>query len=188
MRFGFREFIFLIVLLSVPIVSLFYVFKPRNEDIKLALQEIAYKRTQLDALSVVNDQRTDLGLELEKLEAMIAKVEAKLPSKEDVEVILEQVWQITESNSLTVKSVKTDKSVPAAMYREQPLEMKVEGTFDGFYEFLLGVEKLERITRIHELKITRSRGGGRSGNAPGGSMRAEFTLSIYFEPSGRKAG
>ena len=50
MRFGFREFIFLIVLLAVPAVSLFYVFQPRNREIRQALAEMQVKQTRLDRL------------------------------------------------------------------------------------------------------------------------------------------
>ena len=40
MRFGFRELIFLVVLLAVPVASWWYVFKPRNTEIAQARMEI----------------------------------------------------------------------------------------------------------------------------------------------------
>ncbi len=181
MRFGFREIIFLIVLLAVPAVSLFYVFQPRNNDIKQALEEIQVKRARLDRLAQVTEKIDDIGLAIEQGRESIAMIEAKLPSEQDVEGILDEVWQITAGNRLTVKSVKTNKTVPAAKYRELPLELIVEGKFDGFYEFLLELENLPRITRIHQLKIQRAT--SRSQDDPEGIMKAEFTLSIYFEPS-----
>lgn len=182
MRFGFREIIFLIVLLAVPAVSLFYVFQPRNEDIRQALEEIRVKQARLERLAEVRDKIDDIGLAIEQGRESIAMIEAKLPSEQLVENILDEVWQITASNHLTVKSVKTNKAVPAAKYRELPLEMVVEGQFDGFYEFLLQLENLPRITRIHELTLERvtSRSGD---DDEDGLMKAEFTLSIYFEPS-----
>ena len=47
-------------------------------------------------------------------------------------------------------------------------------------EYLL--ENLPRITRMHNLRIDRIGGGGVANvdETPPGSMRAEFTLSIYF--------
>ena len=185
MRFGFREFIFLLVLLAVPAVSLFYVFKPRNEEIRTALEEIAVKQARLNRLDEVTAKIDDIGLAIEEGRDSVAMIEAKLPSREDVDVILDEIWQITANNKLTVKSIKTDKPLPAASYREQPLEMVVQGQFDGFYEFLLELENLPRITRIHELKLKRTSVHSRSRGADPepGSVTAEFTLSIYFEPS-----
>lgn len=186
MRFGFRELIFIVVLVAVPVVSLVYVFKPRNEEIRQAQDEIQVKQARLDRLAEVTSQIDDLGLELERGRESIAVIEAKLPNEQDVEGIFEQVWQIATNNGLTVKSIKTDKARPAARYRELPLKMIVEGDFDGYYQFLLELENLPRITRIFDMKITRaanfpsSRNGG---DASAGEMRSEFTLSIYFQPN-----
>ncbi len=188
MRFGFREFIFLLVLLAVPAVSLFYVFKPRNEEILTALEEIAIKQARLDRLDAVTAKIDDIGLAIEEGRDSVAMIEAKLPSAKDVEGILDEIWQITANNKLTVKSVKTEKSSPAASYREQPLEMIVEGQFDGFYEFLLELENLPRITRIHKLNLKRTSIRSRNGAEPvPGSVTANFTLSIYFEPNSKSS-
>lgn len=183
MRFGLREFIFLIVLLAVPAVSLFYVFKPRNDEIGQALDEIKVKQTRLDKLAEVTSKIDDIGLAIEEGRESIALIEEKLPDQRDVEGIYEQIWQIATSNRLTVKSLKSEKPMPAGRYSEQPLKMLVEGSFDGFYQFLLELENLPRITRVHQLTLERmtARGAARSELTPG-AMSAEFVLSIYFEP------
>jgi type IV pilus assembly protein PilO len=184
MRFGFRELVFFIVLLAVPAASLLYVFKPRNEDIRQALAEIDRKEATLNRLDAITSKIEDIGLAIEDGRESIRVIEAKLPSEEGVEDILEQVWQIAKSNNQTVKSVKSEKPVPAAHYRELPLKMVMEGEFDGFYQFLLELEKLPRITRMHEIKLEKNEGQRGRSNIQSGDMRAEFTLSIYFEPSG----
>jgi hypothetical protein len=62
--------------------------------------------------------------------------------------------------------------------------MVLEGQFDGFYQFLLELENLPRITRVHKMKLQRAgTRGAPSRELPSGAMRAEFTLSIYFKPS-----
>jgi type IV pilus assembly protein PilO len=187
MRIGLRELIFFVVLLAVPVASFFYVFKPRNEQISQARAEIAVKQARLDTLAAVAAKVEDIGLEIEKGRESIRIIEAKLPSEQDVEGILEQVWQLAKRNKLNVKSVKSEKPVPAALYMELPLKTVLEGEFDGFYQFLLELENLDRITRIHQLRLERSDGRGGPGKEalPPGAMRAEFTLSIYFQPSQR---
>ncbi len=49
------------------------------------------------------------------------------------------------------------KAENAGAYNEIPLEMVIQGEFDGFYEFLLRVEQLPRITQIHTMKIFRNK-------------------------------
>jgi type IV pilus assembly protein PilO len=183
MRFGIREAIFFIVLLAVPAVSLFYVFQPRNEEIQQALKEIAVKQERLDQLNRMKERIDDIGLKIEEGKELIGFIEEKLPSEQEVHVILRRVSEMAKQNRQTVKSVKSEKPVPAAMYMELPLKMVIEGDFDGFYQFLLELENLQRITRIHQLKLERAGigSGPQPVDAMDGSMKAEFTLSIYFE-------
>lgn len=188
MRIGFREFIFFLVLLAVPVASFFYVFKPRNDEIKQAKAEIAVKQARLDTLAQVAAKIDDISLAIEQGQESIELIEAKLPSAQDVEGILEQIWQIAKRNDLQVKSVKSEKPVPAALYMELPLKVQMNGEFDGFYQFLLELENLPRITRMHQCKLTRASDGKATpedDELPPGSMKAEFILSIYFDTQQR---
>lgn len=185
MRLGLREIIFLIVLLVVPVASYFYVFKPRNAEIQQAKKEVEIKQSKLEKLREVTEKIDDIGLAIRQGREAISLVEAKLPSKDQVDVILGDVWQLAARDRLQVKSVKTENPVQAAGYMEQPLTVEMEGQFEGFYQFLLGLENLPRITRIHELKLERltSRSRRKDDEQPEpGLMRAEFLLAIYYQP------
>ncbi|MCH8244121.1 MAG: type 4a pilus biogenesis protein PilO, partial [Planctomycetes bacterium] len=140
---------------------------------------------KLDTLREVAKRIDDIGLAIEQGREAVELVEAKLPNREQVEDILENVWQLAKRNHQTLKSIKSEKPVPAALYMEQPLRMVVTGRFDGFYQFLLEMENLSRITRVPRMKLERldSLGGGPDDlELDSGLMTAEFTLSIYFEP------
>lgn len=185
MRFGLRELIFMIVLLAVPVASWWYVFKPRNAEIVQAKLEVLTKQSKLDKLREVAKKIDDIGLAIEQGRYAVELIEAKLPNQQQVDVILQNIWRLADQNHLTVKSVKSEKPIPAATYMEQPLKMKIEGRFSGFYQFLLELENLPRITRIHQMKLERMTIDSRSGsdNYDPGFMKAAFTLSIYFEQS-----
>lgn len=185
MRFGIREVIFLIVLLAVPVASFVYVFSPRNAEITQAREEIAVKQERLNQLEQMTGKIKDIGLEIENGKQAIALIEEKLPSEDDVAGMLEQFTQLARTNHLSVPSFKPQPPVPAAAFMELPIEMVMEGQFDDFYEFLLALERLPRITRVHQLKMEQASavtGPGRrpDDELPPGSMKAEFTLSIYF--------
>ncbi len=184
MKFGFREIIFLAILLAVPAASWWYVFNPRNQDIEQATNEIAAKRDKLDQLHEVTERIDDLGLAIEDGRRAIEIIESKLPSEQGIDSILSNTWELARRNQLVVKSVKTEKSLPAARYMERPLQVVMEGEFDGFYQFLLEQEQLPRITRIKNMKLERRNGAKGPVQKDGfseHSMRAEFTLSIYYE-------
>ncbi len=187
MRFGIREAIFLIVLLAVPVASFVYVFKPRSEQIHKANDEIATKTERLDRLEEVTARISDIDLAIEQGRQAIDQIEGKLPNERDVETVLEKIWNLASENGLAVRSVKSEKSVPAATYMELPLRMEMDGSFVGFYEFMLSLEGMDRITRVHHMTLERPDKGKISPNGgeyPEGWVKSEFTLSIYFQPQG----
>ncbi|MCA9286383.1 MAG: type 4a pilus biogenesis protein PilO [Phycisphaerales bacterium] len=181
MRVGLRELIFLVVLLAVPITSFIYVFKPRNEQIRRAREEIQIKQTQLEALEKVTSRIPDLGLAIAEGQQALDLIEKQLPSEEGVDEILRQITEIAKRNKLSVPKVEGQRPVPFGQYMELPLKTVIEGTFDGFYQFLLDLEDLSRITRIHQMKLARLiPKNPKDEEYPPGTMRAEFTLSIYY--------
>ena len=179
---GLRDLAFVAVLMAVPIASYFFVFAPRNDEIAKARAEISAKNVRLENLRRLTSRIGDLGREIVEREEELERLNQKLPDREGVDRILEQVTQLAQKSNLAVRSVKGEKVVPAGMAMELPLKTVIEGDFDGFYQFLLDVESLPRITRVHAMKIAKLGLGPRdnSDKFVQGSMRAEFTLSIYF--------
>lgn len=177
MRMGLRELFLLAVLLTLPLTSYWLVFRPQNHEINMAQHEIEVKRQMLDKLEATTARNDDLLRANEEIRRNIMSIEARLPSNKEVDEIVRQVSSLAIESGLQPPAIESDRPVAAAMYMEQPLKMKINGNFTGFYDFLLKVEQLPRITRIPDMKITRAREAD-------GHMQAEFTLSIYFQPEG----
>ena len=157
MKFGNREFVFVAVLLAVPVSSFWFVFRPQNAEIAQAKREIEHKEKMLGALADATAHTADLAKANEDISRAIELIEARLPTNKEVDVILEQVANIARGNNLELTKVRSDKPVQAAAYMEQPLTMVIRGNFDGFYSFLLDLEQLDRITRMPQLNIERLR-------------------------------
>ncbi len=181
MRFGTRESVFVLLLLAMPVAAYFFVFRPRNTQIAEVTTEIHKKQAKLEQLRKASKNIVDLGDEIEKLSETIELFEQKLPAQREVEVILKQVWELAAKHRLTPKSVRTDKPVTAAanFAAEQPIKMTIHGDFDGFYSFLLDLEKLRRITQMPQMKLEKIKADTE------GQMEANVVLSIYFDPDGK---
>ena len=175
MRFGIRELLFLIVLFALPVAAYIWVFKPRNQEIEQARVEIQQKQERLDQLNATTARISDLGRAIESGREAIQVVEAKLPPEQNVDEVLKQAWKIARRHNLKIRMVEPDEKVSAMRYMELPISVELEGNFDGFYQFLLDLEQLPRLTRIKQLKMKRHQDLN-------GAMTAEFSLSIYFEP------
>jgi len=175
-----RQILYVLVLLAVPIAAWYFVFVPRNADINQTTTEIKERESQLKMISSFIATMGDLQKAVLEGEMAIERVEAKLPSRRDVESMLEQLWQVARRNELTVKSVKTMPAVSSTVYRELPLKVQLEGPFEGYYRFLLELENLPRITRIFNMHLKRPKQSRMKEDQRPGDITADFELSIYF--------
>jgi len=174
MQLGLRGALVLTIVVGMPVASYFLVFKPQNAEIQRAKGEVEHKESLLDKLRVETARNADLVRANEEIQRSVKVIEARLPSNKEVDGLIRQVSDLAVASGLQPPAIKSSKPVPAALYMEQPLELEVRGDFVGFFTFLAQVEKLPRITRIHDLKMT-----GR--NKEDVELEATFTLSIYFQ-------
>lgn len=181
MGVGIRGLLFILVLLAMPLAAWWFVFKPQNGEIEQAKKEIEQKRLMLQKLEAATRQTADLARANEEIARGISMIESRLPTNKEVDVILEQVSDLARSSKLDIPRVKALDPVQSAKYMEQPLTMTITGNFDDFYSFLLKLERLDRITRLPDVKFERS-------DKVDGAMQATFTLSIYFQPDSSFAG
>ncbi len=179
MRIGLREFVLLLVLLALPVSSWWLVFRPQNGEIAQARREIKHKQELLDQLKKATAQNDDLEKANAEIQTSIVSIESRLPTTKEVDAIVRRVSDLAVESGLEPPAIESDKPVEAALYMEQPLKMKLKGDFNGFYDFLIKLEQLPRITRIPDLLLTRA-------TEQDGYMKAEFTLSIYFQQEAPK--
>ncbi len=173
-----RNAMFLCLVIAVPVTSYFTVFRPQNERISEVRNDIKEKELMLEKLEIVTARASDLESANVEIEKAVVEIESRLPGTKEVDVLLEQVADLALSSRLDLKLVKAGAQAPSAKYREQPLEMKVEGDFESFYTFLVKLEKLDRLTRMPNMTIKRL-------DREDGALEATFTLSIYFQPEAK---
>ena len=177
MRFGFRELIFIVLLLTVPGGAYFFVFEPRTTQISELHAQIKDKQVKLMELESVTKRIPDLGKEIDRLSEAIELIEQKLPEERNVDEVLRQVWELAAKQNLIPKSIRTDKPLRNLSYSELPIQMEIVGNFDGFYSFLIELEKLPRIMQLPQMKLEKLKGK----DSEEGQMKAKLILSVYFE-------
>ena len=175
MQLGLRSMTLIGTLVALPLASWWFVFRPQNKQVQTDKEEISHMREMLEKLKVETARTDDLVKANSEIRKSIQVIETKLPTGKEIDSVVRQVSDVAVSAGLAAPALKSGKPVSASLYMEQPLEMSIEGGFGGFYAFLRNVEALPRITRVPELKI-------RAIDAQDGpAMKAEFTLSIYFQ-------
>ena len=168
------------IVIAMPVASYFWVFKPQNKEITMAEREVTHKQELLEKLREETAKSADLERSNQEIQKSIKVIEARLPSTQEVDDVVRKVSQLAKECKLKDPAMKSTSPLRSALYMEQPIEMEVSGDFLGFFTFLAAVEKMPRITRIHDLKI--------SGQpSEGVELKAEFTLSIYFQDANQES-
>ena len=187
MKIGIREIVFVVLLTAIPVAAWAFVFRPNNVCKAEMAAEIASRQAKLQALNKATATIGDLKSEIAALEKAINFFRSKLPSEKEMDKVLREVWLLAEANKLTTKSIRTLKSRnemmltdPSGPYAEQPISMQLEGPFSGFYGFLLALERQPRIMRIQEMDLEKPP------RAPQGHVRAECSVVVFFERSGKE--
>jgi type IV pilus assembly protein PilO len=178
MRIGIRELVCILVVLGIPPAFWWSVYRPIDERIAAVNNEYETKKQKLEQLEAAMKPIDDLGREIDRLSEALTVFEAKLPAEKEVEVILKEVTQVAMRHGLKTRSVRAEKPTKNTRYSEQELKMVIRGDFDGYYSFLIDVERLSRITQVPQMKLSKFKGGEE------GEMEAEFTLKIFFEAQG----
>ncbi|KPK77217.1 MAG: hypothetical protein AMJ79_04020 [Phycisphaerae bacterium SM23_30] len=178
MKIGFREILFLLLLTAIPIGAYCWVFKPANLRIESQRRDIEAKVQKLASLRTAMVGIENLNEEVAKLKEAVGFFEAKLPQHHEIHRVLEQVTKIVKRHRLETKSFKTLKPQMMAAYAEQPIKMEVGGDFNAYYQFLLELEKLPRITKVKDMKLEKT-----ENKEFKGLMKSDMELVIFFDES-----
>ena len=175
MKFGFRELLFMIVMIGLLACTYVLVFNKANARRETLKTDMETKLSALANLRQATSGINDLNRKIQELQQAITFFESKLPQQKELDKILTEVTNKAKAHQLETRTFKTMKIEKSAGYSELPIQMSLNGDFTGFYAFLLDLEKLPRITRITQMSLQKI-------SDRDGEMQAQMTLSIFFEP------
>ena len=174
MTSGLRKFLLFIVVVGVVLIAHRYMIKPANKRLAQARASVQSKLDKLEDFEKTTAAVKNLSEQLDQLEEAIAFFESKLPPESEIHKVLKNVTVIAQKQGLIPKTIKTLKKEDNNGYVEQPLKMQLVGNFNAFYSFLLELEKLPRIMKVRELKLSKQRDEE-------GQIEADFVVSIFFQ-------
>jgi Tfp pilus assembly protein PilO len=180
MQFGWRTFVFVVLLLAMLVFSYPLLFKPLREQREQALRQIAEKQQKLRDLENLRQNTAITRKEVAQWQDAIKTLEHRLPAATEMDKVLNDFWEKANANKLTVKSVRNGKAVEGPNYDAQPIRVLIEGPFNGgpsrpgFYNFLSQIEAMQRLTKISEMRIE-------TDPKRNGYMIADVALTVYYE-------
>jgi type IV pilus assembly protein PilO len=153
----------------------FLYFRKTDASRESLVAEIAKDQSELSNLHTATAGIENLGKKIDELQKAIDFFQSRLPQEREIDKILTEVSKIAQANNLQTKTIRTLKSERFASFSEQPIQLSLSGDFNGFYSFLLQLEKLPRLTRITEMRMAKI-------DDHDGAMTAQMNMSIFFEP------
>lgn len=180
MKFGIREILLGALLVAVPAGAWMFVFKPANERHDEMRRQVNDRQTKLRRLNHIMGTVGSLKEEIAELEKADTYFKAKLPSEKGIDEVLRGTWQLAEESGLITKSIRTIPRNNKPLYAtgaqsEQPVQIRLEGDFEGLYAFLQAMEGQERIMRISRMNVLASE------NASPGYIEVTLDMTVFFD-------
>ncbi len=99
--------------------------------------------------------------QLKQLDDIFAKVKQQLPSKTEVENLVDEISQKGHAAGVEFVLFKPMPEQFIEFYTEKPIAIEVTGTYHQFGRFVSGIAALPRIVTLHNIKISRDAKTGR---------------------------
>jgi Tfp pilus assembly protein PilO len=198
MRLKARELIFVAMLFAIPVGMWKMVFTPRQVSEQAKMAEISEKESTMQQLAITaSAAMKSTEEETAMLEEAVAKMQDRLPEKNELDAVLRGLslqakangLRITSSQGISSKTAPVklklgQKPPPAKRFLQSHRSMNVEGPFLGFYSFLQSLERSSTIIRVVELRISKE-----SRNTIDGVVKVSMKLVLYYRnPAVKKEG
>jgi type IV pilus assembly protein PilO len=84
----------------------------------------------------------------------------QLPSRSDMDALLTDINQAGLGRGLQFELFQPGKEVPTGVFTEQPIKIKVTGTYDDLGKFSSDISQLPRIVTLSDINIASDKDGG----------------------------
>jgi type IV pilus assembly protein PilO len=128
-------------------------------------------RVQLESLDVVRSKEGELKQifrvkqaqasnldayknQMEQMKRSFGTMLRQLPSKTEVDDLLQDVSQTGLKDGLQIDLFKPESEIPAEFYAELPITIKMTGEYHEFGKFVSDVASLPRIVTLHDFTIS----------------------------------
>jgi type IV pilus assembly protein PilO len=103
--------------------------------------------------NAVKLQLSQFKKELAELDARLDVLRKILPNEKETPVVLERVQDMAAASNLKIMKFTPQGTVPRAFYVDWPIQMTVEGSYDGLGRFFSKISESTRIINVDSITI-----------------------------------
>jgi type IV pilus assembly protein PilO len=161
---------FAAMFLGVVVAGAFLDWQGQYENLKrIKQEEVALKETFLTKkqqainLDIIKKQLIDT-------QQSFGALLKQLPSKSEMDALLTDINQAGLGRGLQFELFRPGGEVATGVFTEQPIALKVTGTYDDLGNFASDISQLPRIVTLNDIRI---------GPLPNGALSLESTAKTY---------
>jgi type IV pilus assembly protein PilO len=142
----------------------------KEEQLK---QEFATKQAKAANLAALQQQ-------LDEMKDMLRQLLRQLPGKTEMSELLIDISQTALSAGLQVDSFVPQPEIPKDFYAEEPIQLKMVGSYHQFGTFISGVASLPRVVilTMHDVALTPEH-ADKNGTSTNGQLVLQGTVKTY---------
>jgi Tfp pilus assembly protein PilO len=156
-------------LLYVPTMHAIGDTAIRMEEVLLSVQNAP----------IIREQHQKVSATLEDVTSRIAEVQRRVPREADAGSFLKELTQLAGTDQIAIRDFQPAQPMLKSGYAELAVTLKGEGSFAGICTFVDRLNKLKRLSKVKDLKV--------SATEDSADYPMTATLLIYFALENDKA-
>jgi type IV pilus assembly protein PilO len=163
------------LILCMAVVYYVYYLKDSISERDAIQADIAKLEVSVAQGTAIESRLRRFRQELAQLEERLAVLQNILPAEKETPAVLRSVQQMAASSNLKINKFTPQPVVPRAFYSDWPIQIEIEGSYDGLGSFFEKVSQATRIINVDSIAIT----GIEKDQAAGHTLNANCTATTF---------
>jgi Tfp pilus assembly protein PilO len=103
---------------------------------------------------LIREQHQKAAATLAEVTSRITEVQRRVPREADSGAFLKEVTQIAAAEQVTIRDFQPEQPALKSGYAELAVTLNAEGSFAGICTFIDRLNKLERLSKVKDLKVS----------------------------------
>ncbi|MGD0099498.1 MAG: type 4a pilus biogenesis protein PilO [Acidobacteriota bacterium] len=146
--------VFTVIVLCLAVAFYFYYLKDIVKERDNIQADIARLEVSVAQATAIEGRLKRFREELKQLEERLAVLQAILPAEKETPTVLRSVQQMASSSNLKIQKFTPQPVVPRVFYSDWPIQIDVEGNFDGLGAFFEKISHATRIINVDSISVT----------------------------------
>jgi Tfp pilus assembly protein PilO len=168
--------LFTVVVLCLAIVFYVYYLKDLIKERDKIQAEVVQLEKAVEQGTAIENQLKRFKQELTQLEQRLAVLQSILPAQKETPAVLRSVQQMAAASNLRINKFTPQAVVPHAFYSDWPIQIEVEGNYDGLGAFF---EKVSQATRIIDVGAISVAGSDAQATDQSRTLTASCTATTF---------